>query len=70
MEVLRDVRKLKSPETRLVPGEIGLNIRTFASPKVGQDQVYGGVSVFCLACRTRCKCSMETSRNKVKSPIW
>ena len=26
-------------------GEIGLNIRTLASPKVGQDQVSGGVSV-------------------------
>ena len=28
-------------------GEIGLNIRTLASPKVGQDQVSGGVSVIC-----------------------
>ena len=27
--------------------EIGLNIRTLASPKVGQDQVYEGVSVPC-----------------------
>ena len=112
-------------------GDIGLYIRTLASPKVGQDQVSGGVSVPCrhatpvayalwkpisgemsdsvkmsspvimsqtgkmsnryrvslvstieqmqvpkgagpgvrrskrplLACRTRCKCSMETSRN-------
>ena len=26
-------------------GEIGLNIRTPASPKVGQDQVSGGVRV-------------------------
>ena len=26
-------------------GEIGLHIRTHASPKVGQDQVSGGVSV-------------------------
>ena len=26
-------------------GEMGLNIRTLASPKVGQDQVSGGVSV-------------------------
>ena len=25
-------------------GDIGLNIRTLASPKVGQDQVSGGVS--------------------------
>ena len=28
-------------------GEIGLNIRTLASPKVGQDQVSGAVSVLC-----------------------
>ena len=29
------------------PGEIGRNIRTLASPKVGQDEVSGGVSVLC-----------------------
>ena len=28
-------------------GEIGLDIRTHASPKMGQDQVSGGVSVLC-----------------------
>ena len=28
-------------------GEIGLNIRTLASPNVGQDQVSGGVSIPC-----------------------
>ena len=28
-------------------GEIGLKIRTLESPKVGQDQVSGGVSVLC-----------------------
>ena len=28
-------------------GEIGLDIITHASPKVGQDQVSGGVSVLC-----------------------
>ena len=28
-------------------GEIGLNIRTLASPEVGKDQVSGGVSVLC-----------------------
>ena len=28
-------------------GEIGLNIRTLSSPKLGQDQVSGGVSVLC-----------------------
>ena len=28
-------------------GEIGLDIRTLASPKVGQDQMSLGVSVLC-----------------------
>ena len=28
-------------------GDIGLNYRTFATPKVGQDQVPGGVSILC-----------------------
>ena len=28
-------------------GEIGFDIRTHASPKVGQDQVSGGVNVLC-----------------------
>ena len=28
-------------------GEIGLNIKTLASPKVEQGQVSGGVSVLC-----------------------
>ena len=46
-------------------GDIGLNIRTLASPKVGQDQVWGGISVLCwhVRFRIRCKFSMETSRN-------
>ena len=44
-------------------GDIGLNIRTLASPKVGQDQVSGESKRPLLACRTRCKCSMETSCN-------
>ena len=35
--------KLKSPKT----GEIGLDNGTHASPKVGQDQVSGGVGVLC-----------------------
>ena len=28
-------------------GDIGLDIRTHASPKVGQDQVSGGLSILC-----------------------
>ena len=34
-------------ENNTSSGEIGLNIRTLASPKVGQEQVSGGVSVLC-----------------------
>ena len=37
--------KFKNPEKS--SGEIGLDIRTYASPKVGQDQVSEGVSVLC-----------------------
>ena len=39
--------KFKSPETRQVQERLVLDIRTHASPKVGQDQVSGGVSVLC-----------------------
>ena len=34
-------------ENKTSSGEIGIAIRTHASPKVGQDQVSGGVSVPC-----------------------
>ena len=34
-------------ENKISSGDIGLNIRTRASPKVGQDQASGGVSVLC-----------------------
>ena len=39
--------KLKKSGNKTSSGEIGLNIRTHASPKVGQDQVSGGVGVLC-----------------------
>ena len=32
---------------KISSGEIGIDIRTHASPKVGQDHVSGGVSVLC-----------------------
>ena len=41
-----NVRNSKSGDMK-GPGETGPNIRTYASPKMGQDQVSGGVSVFC-----------------------
>ena len=41
-EVPRDVR---NSGNKTSSEEIGLDIRTHASPKVGQDQVSGGVSV-------------------------
>ena len=43
-------------------GDIGLNTKTLASPKVGQPGVRRSKRPL-LAYRTRCKCSMETSRN-------
>ena len=40
-------RKFKTQKSghKTSSGEIGLNIRTLASPEVGEDQVSGGVSV-------------------------
>ena len=46
IEVLRDVQNSKIRKQDKF--RIGLNIRTHASPKVGQDQVSGGVSILCL----------------------
>ena len=46
IEVPRDVRNSKSGNKTSF-GEIGLNIRTRASPKVRQDEVSGRVSVPC-----------------------
>ena len=45
-EVPRDVRNSKVRKQDKFK-KTGLNIRTLASPKVGQDQVSGGVSVLC-----------------------
>ena len=45
-EVPRDVQTQMSGN-KTSSGEIDLNIRALASPKVGQDQVSGGVSVLC-----------------------
>ena len=39
--------KIQKSGDKTSSGEIGLDIRTHASPKVGQDQVSGGVSVLC-----------------------
>ena len=50
-------------------GEIGLNIRTYASPKVGQDQVSGEVRVLCWHTTLVYKFSIETSCNLIKSQI-
>ena len=40
-------RELKKSGNKTSSGEIGLDMRTHAGPKVGQDQVSGGVSVLC-----------------------
>ena len=55
--------KTQKPANKTSSGEISLDIRTHASPKVGQDQVPGGVSVLYWHAEIRCKCSMKTSRN-------
>ena len=46
-------------------GDIGLNIRTLASPKVGQDQVSGGVSVLWKYCWSN-KSPVPTKQNPAR----
>ena len=46
-EKYRGVFEIQRTGDKTSSGEIGLDIRTHASPKVGQDQVSGGVSVHC-----------------------
>ena len=46
-EKYRGVFEIQRSGDKTSPGEIVLDIRTHASPKVGQDQVSGGVSVLC-----------------------
>ena len=43
----RGMLETQKSRNKTSSGDIGLNIRTLASPKVGQDQVSGGVSVLC-----------------------
>ena len=43
----RGIFETQKSRNKTSSGDIGLNIRTLASPKVGQDQVSGGVSVPC-----------------------
>ena len=43
----RDMFETQKSGNKTSSGEIGLDIRTHASPKVGQDQVSGGISVVC-----------------------
>ena len=46
-EKIRGMFEIHKSGDNTSSGEIGLDIRTHASPKVGQDQVSGGVSVLC-----------------------
>ena len=46
-EKYRGVFEIQKSGDKTSSGEIGLDIRTHASPKEGQDQVSGGVSVLC-----------------------
>ena len=54
----RGMFEIQKSGDKISSGEIGLDIRAHASPKVGQDPVSGGVSVPCW--HTRCRCPMET----------
>ena len=46
-EKYRGMFEIQKSGDKTSSGEIGLDITTHASPKVGQDQVSGGVSVLC-----------------------
>ena len=46
-EKYRGMLEIRKSGDKTSSEEIGLDIRTHASPKVGQDQVSGGVSVPC-----------------------
>ena len=46
-EKYRGMFEIQKSGDKTSSGEIGLDIRTHASPKVRQDQVSGGVSVLC-----------------------
>ena len=46
-EKYREMFEIQKSGDKTSSGEIGLDIRTHASPKVGHDQVSGGVSVLC-----------------------
>ena len=46
-EKYREMVEIQKSGDKTSSGEIGLDMRTHASPKVGQDQVSGGLSVLC-----------------------
>ena len=46
-EKYRGVFEIQRSGDETSSGEIGFDIRTHARPKVGQDQVFRGVSVLC-----------------------
>ena len=46
-EKYRGMFEIQRSGDKTSSGGIGLDIRTHASPKVGEDQVSGGVSVLC-----------------------
>ena len=62
-EKYRGVFEIQKSGDKTSSGEIGLDIRTHASPKVGHDQVSGGVSVLCWHAAPVAYVSMETLYN-------
>ena len=55
-EKYRGMFEIQKSGDKTSSGEIGLDIRAHASPKVGQDQVSGGVSVLCWHAAPVMKC--------------
>ena len=62
-EKYRGVFEIQRSGDKTSSGEIGLDIRIHASPKVGQDQVSGGVRTFFLE-QSQTKLVKVNSRNK------
>ena len=59
-EKYQGVFEIQKSGDKTSSGEIGLDIRTHAGPKVGQDQVSRRSKRPLSACHTRCKCPLET----------
>ena len=69
-EKYRGMFKIQKSGDKTSSGEIGLDIRTHASPKVGQDQVSGGVSVLCWHAAPRLSTLTDVNSSKNHSSLF